>query len=348
MEAMSRRSGRARLPNLGTVVAGGGATHPREDVAGARLVIEAPFHLEATVRVLQRRPANRVDVWVRNRYRRVLTTADGPVLIEVHNRATIADPDVRFSIRSGNPSAATRAWLEQTARKVLGLNLHPASLQTVTEAELRLRATALALRGMRPPRFAELFEAFASVVPFQQLSLDAGIAILGRLTERFGEPLEHEGYRYHAFPTASAVANARLEALHRCGLSFGKAQSLRYLAKAIELGELNEAAISGMSTNNALKRLADLPGIGPWSAGVVLLRGFGRLDVFPPGDVGALRGLRALLHLRAGQSIDPIVKRFGAHRGYLYFCALGASLLAKGLIHPASSFATRSSRVLKG
>jgi len=31
----------------------------------------------------------------------------------------------------------------------------------------------LALRGMRPPRFVGLFEAFANVMPFQQLSLDA-------------------------------------------------------------------------------------------------------------------------------------------------------------------------------
>ena len=32
----------------------------------------APFHLEATVRVLQRRPTNRVDVWEQERYLRVL------------------------------------------------------------------------------------------------------------------------------------------------------------------------------------------------------------------------------------------------------------------------------------
>ena len=309
----------------------------REDSAGARLVVEAPFHLEATVRVLQRRPANRVDVWDQNRYQRVLSTVDGPVLVEVRNRGTIAAPNIRFSIQAGDPSTATRVGLEQTVRRVLGLDLHPGPVQAVVEADLRLRATALALRGMRPPRFADLFEAFASVVPFQQLSLDAGISIMGRLTERFGEALEHEGHLYRAFPTAGAVANARVETLCRCGLSRGKAQSLRYVAKAIESGELTETLIDDLSTSRALERLLDLPGIGPWSAGVVLLRGFGRLDVFPPGDVGAQRGLRALLHLPAGQSLDPVVKRFGDHRGYLYFCALGASLLAKGLIHPASS-----------
>ena len=32
---------------------------------------------------------------------------------------------------------------------------------------------------------------------------------------------------------------------------------------------------------------------------------------------------------------DAIVERFGDLRGYLYFCSLGASLLAKGLVHAA-------------
>jgi hypothetical protein len=48
----------------------------------------------------------------------------------------------------------------------------PEPLQALAEGERRLRPTALALLGMRPPRFAELFEAFANVVPFQQVSLD--------------------------------------------------------------------------------------------------------------------------------------------------------------------------------
>jgi 3-methyladenine DNA glycosylase/8-oxoguanine DNA glycosylase len=66
----------------------------------------------------------------------------------------------------------------------------------------------------------------------------------------------------------------------------------------------------------------------------VLLRGLGRLDVFPPGDVGVVRGLRALTGLKS-RALEPFIQRFGEHRGYLYFCALGASLLSKGYIHPA-------------
>jgi DNA-3-methyladenine glycosylase II len=205
----------------------------------------------------------------------------------------------------------------------------------VAESERTVRPTARALRGMRPPRFAELFEAFANVVPFQQVSLDAGVAIVGRLVERFGRHLDQDGRRFHAFPTARAIAEARLEALRACGLSSQKAESLRSLARAIESGELTEAGISSMSTSDALRRLIELPGVGPWTAGLVLLRGLGRVDVFPPGDVGAARRLGELMRLGPGASLGRVVERFGVHQGYLYFLGLGGSLLAKGLIHAA-------------
>ena len=216
------------------------------------LATRAPFHLEATVRVLQRRPTNLVDVWEPERYLRVLVTADGLALVEVVNHGTIDVPDVRFVIRRGNLSTATRATLEQTVRKMLGLDVDPEPLQVLAETERRLRATALALRGMRPPRFAELFEAFTSVVPFQQVSLDSGVAIVGRLVERFGESLEHDGRRFHAFPAAEVIAEARLGALRECGLSLRKAETLRQVASAMESGELTEEKLSRMGSKEAM------------------------------------------------------------------------------------------------
>ena len=285
--------------------------------------------------MLQRRPANLVDHWEQGRYLRVLTTAEGLALVEVQNHGTIDDPDLRISVRAGRPSAAARRGLERTVRKVLGLDVDPSFLQRLAKVERRLRPTTIALRGMRPPRFPGFFEAFANVVPFQQVSLDAGVAVVGRMVERFGRSIVQGGRRFHAFPTAADVADASLAALRRCGMSSRKAESLRYLAGVIESGELTEDQLSRMPSAEALRLLTELPGIGPWSAGVVLLRGLGRLDVFPAGDVGATRGLGALLGLRRGARLDPIVVRIGDHRGYLYFCALGGSLLARGLIHAA-------------
>lgn len=312
------------------VVDGTRVTYPAD--AGEVLATRGPFHLEATVRVLQRRPTNLVDVWDRDRYLRVIPTADGPALVAVANRGTLARPELRFEVVHGELGRAARATVGAKLREILGLDVDPRPLARLVAAERVLADAAAALRGMRPPRFAGLFEAFANVVPFQQVSLDAGAAIVRRLVERFGEPLDHAGERRYAFPAATTIARARVATLAACGLSERKARALRSIAHAIEAGELTEDGLQALPTDDALARLTALDGIGPWSAALVLLRGLGRLDVFPPGDVGIARGLGALLR---GRSLDRMLDRFGARRGYLYFVALGRALLARGLIHAA-------------
>ena len=93
----------------------------------------------------------------------------------------------------------------------------------------------------RPPRFTDLFESFLNVIPFQQLSLEAGVSIVGRLIQRFGRPVRA---RPQAVPRigrrARAIAAARLQHLRACGLSRGKAETLRNLARIIEARELRE------------------------------------------------------------------------------------------------------------
>jgi len=311
-------------------VAGHVVTYPRAQ----RLPTRAPFHLEATVRVLQRRPTNLVDVWEDGRYLRVLLTPQGPVLFEARNHGTIDTPDVRLDVLAGEPATAAHDAAVQTLRGVLGLDVDPAPLQRSIEGA-GLGTVALGLRGMRPPRFAGLFEAFANVIPFQQLSLDSGVAIVRRIVERFATSLEHAGHRRYAFPTAGAIAAAPLARLKACGLSGAKATALRGIARGIESGEVSAEKLGALSSAEAIRVLRDLPGVGAWSASLLLLRGLGRLDVFPPGDVGVARGLGELLRLPAHRSLEWLVGRLGDWRGYLYFCALGGALLNKGLIHAA-------------
>jgi DNA-3-methyladenine glycosylase II len=300
-----------------------------------KLHAAAPFHLEATVRVLQRLPVSPVDRWEHGEYVRLLRISGVPMLFTLRNEGSLDEPDLRLRAPSATVSEsaldAAAAWMRHT----LGLELDPAPLQRDAERLPALRSTARALRGMRPPRFTDLFDTFLNVVPYQQLSLDAGAAILARLVERFGEHVTHEGARYSLFPTPAAIAAAETPELIATGLSRAKAQTLQRLARLVTAGELTQEALTAMPTPEALAALRRSPGIGPWSAALVMLRGFGRLEVFPPGDSGAQRSLTTLLGVAQRAALESVIGRFGERRGYLYFCGLGSKLLAKGLITPA-------------
>lgn len=332
--ASAQRASAHRLTPFARVQ-GARVTYPGD--APGPLATVAPFHLEATVRVLQRRPTNLVDQWRQDRYMRVLPTAQGPALVEVVDYGSVDAPELHFRVVQGTSSRKCHRALASTLRMVLGLDLDPTPLLQLTAATPKLRRSALALRGMRPPRYPGLFEALVNVLAFQQISLDAGVAIVRRLVTRFGTAIEHEGQRYSAFPEAHSIARARVQTLRDLGLTTRKSEALRGAARALVDGQLSEEQLSQLDSEEAMARLMELPGIGPWSAGLLLLRGLRRLDVFPPGDVGVARALVRTAGLTPGASMERLIARFGKYRGYLYFHALGSALLARELIHAASS-----------
>jgi DNA-3-methyladenine glycosylase II len=299
--------------------------------------VSAPYSLQATVRLLQRRPTNRVDRWEADGYRRAVQTAHGPRLLHLTNHGTIQHPDLRLQVLGVDTPPETAKAIVATIRRVLGLDAPPAPESALLEIEPRLAPVLNALTGFRTPCFPTLFETCASVLPFQQLSLDAGTAIVGRIVERFGLQMVMDGNPWFCFPTPESIASADPECLRETGLSHSKVTALQGIARMIADGSLSSEHLRGLPTSEAIAALKALPGIGPWSANLILLRGFRRLDVFPEGDVGAARNLTALLHPSApftAADASAFAARFGDRRGYLYFLALGNQLRARGLLDP--------------
>jgi DNA-3-methyladenine glycosylase II len=297
-----------------------------------KLTARRPFHLEATVRLLQRRPSSLIDLWNEGSYRRVLPADGKYFLCTVRNVGSIDAPSLELSLE---PSAISRAGLtgiKRTLGIVLGLEEDPSFALPGTHLP-RLHVLVRALRGARPPRFPTLFESFCRIIPYQQLSLDAGGVLVRRFVERFGRRLDTAAGSAWAFPEAADVAAAPVGSFAGIGFSRTKIESLRNVAALVATGKLTQDEVERLPTEAALRRLDALPGVGPWTAALVLLRGFRRMEVFPGGDVGVLRGLRRILGPKV--AIGPLVERLGDRRGYLYFCSLGAQLLERGLIHPA-------------
>jgi DNA-3-methyladenine glycosylase II len=260
-------------------------------------------------------------------------------MVAVANAGSIDAQDLRLEILAGTVSDQTARDVMARVRRMLGLDAAPAPTAWLAEMEPRFAAVAAALAGFRPPCFPSLFETCARVLPFQQLSLDAGTAIIGRLVERAGASLTLHGQYWFAFPSPETIADAPMSLLRETGLSRTKAMALQTLARLTLAGELGIARFQALPTDAALAELRTLPGIGPWSAGLILLRGMRRMDVFPSGDVGAARNLTGLLGLSAPLTpaeASAFAAQFGDRRGYLYFLSLGSQLLARDVLASVS------------
>jgi DNA-3-methyladenine glycosylase II len=276
--------------------------------AALTLPVAPPFRLDLTAALLRRMPGNLVDVWDGGRHVRVFETPAGPAgwVARLAPGGRALRVELHGAIRSVAP------WRARI-RRTLGLDVdlrpfHALAARVPTLADLNRL-----ILGVRPPRYAELEQAFGSVIPFQQVSLASGAAILRRLVLALSRPCELDGVLAWPFPSAAAVAGAPERVLRAAGLSGAKVRALQASSAAIAIRALTEARLGPLPTEALVAALEEVPGIGPWSAAILALRGFGRLDVFPPGDSGASPGLRAL------SGDDDLLIRFGPWRGMLYF-----------------------------
>lgn len=119
----------------------------------------------------------------------------------------------------------------------------------------------------------------------QQLSTKAAETIQNRVAQAVGA----DGRFRPAHFLAAAPS-----LLRACGLSTAKARWLSSLAQAVERGELSFRRLARMDDDAALQALDALPGVGPWTAEMVLIFALNRLDVFSLGDAGLRRAVDRL------------------------------------------------------
>jgi 3-methyladenine DNA glycosylase/8-oxoguanine DNA glycosylase len=112
------------------------------------------------------------------------------------------------------------------------------------------------------------------------------------------------------------VADAPDRLLRAAGLSGAKARALRAVSALVASGALRDAELERLPSRALVEALHELPGVGPWTANLLALRYFGRLDVFPPGDVAAVK---ALGEVGAGGAGRGLVDAMGPYRGMLYY-----------------------------
>jgi len=164
-----------------------------------------------------------------------------------------------------------------------------------------------------PASLEDPFGYLTRAIVYQQLAGAAARAIHGRLVEALkGEVTPHR------------VLRAREETLRRAGLSRGKLEAIRDLARKVRSGEVQLADLETRSDHEIVERLTRVRGIGPWTAHMYLMFRMHRPDVWPTGDLGVRAGF-AKVHGLAAPPTPRVLEELGeAYRPWrsaaAYYC----------------------------
>jgi DNA-3-methyladenine glycosylase II len=172
--------------------------------------------------------------------------------------------------------------------------------------------------GLRPVGFFSPYEAAAWALIGHRIRIVQAARIKERMAAALGQAVDVHGDVRHAFPGPGRLAG--LEAFH--GLSERKVANLRALGVEAMEGRLDGAWLRGLPGDEALRELKRLPGIGDFSAELVLLRGAGDPDHLPRHEPRLCRGAALAYGLDEPPGGEWLERRGQAWRPYRTWVAL--------------------------
>jgi DNA-3-methyladenine glycosylase II len=280
-----------------------------------------PFRLDLTVWALRRRTHNIVDQFEDGIWRRVLIIEGAPVAIAVAQTRHGARPQIEVRISAARPRGV-KVEVASIVTAMLGLDRDLSGFYRLARRDARMHELSDRLRGMKPVRYATVFEAFANAVACQLVSLNAGMHVLNRIAQEFGTRGQIDGVPMRSFPTAAAIARSNPDAMRALGLSRQKGEYLIGLARlALDKNDRDFASIARLDDADAFARLRKIRGVGRWTAEYVMLRGFGRIDIFPGDDVGGRNKLSEWFgteEARTYDSVSAMLRRWHPYAGLIY------------------------------
>jgi len=148
---------------------------------------------------------------------------------------------------------------------------------------------------LRVGRRPEPFEALVWAICEQLIEYERAAAIERRIVAglgRRGADWDGAQGRLRDLPRPSALAGATPALLESFDLAAGRALALVRVAREIARGRVD---LHHEDHERAWRRLRAIPGIGAWTVEMLALRGQGRHDQVPAGDLGLLKRVGRLL-----------------------------------------------------
>lgn len=266
----------------------------------------APYPWDHILNYLARRAIPGVETVSANSYRRsVVIDGVGAVL-----EARLDTEGTSLVLSCGIPCDGHISRL----RRMFDLDADPAVIDQHLATDPLLAPLIDRNAGLRVPKAWDPYELAIRTIVGQQVSVAWATTVTGRIAERFGTALlniDGDDEIRFLFPTAERLANADLSSL---GMPGKRAQAIKGFAAAVASGALDLENLGGL--DETIERLCALPGIGPWTAHYIAMRGLGEADGFPDGDLGLQYAAAAKGERLAARQLAEMAENWRPWRAY--------------------------------
>lgn len=236
------------------------------------LPVRGPFSLAASRRFLEGfAPAGRPPA-----------LTDGPLRLAFPVEEDWSTVGVAFTQPDGGDvqaelsAPASPGLLAQLARAI-SVDVDGTGFAAVLDRDPVLAAVSARHPGLRPIGFSSPYEAACWAVVSQRLRIVQAAGIAAGIRHAHGARVEVAGAELAAFPAPAVLRRVAPE----LPLPEVKQVRLQAVAEAALEGRLDGGRLRAMPAEDAIADVQQLPGIGPFSAELVVVRGAGHPDRLP-------------------------------------------------------------------
>ncbi|MGE5186191.1 MAG: hypothetical protein ACM31C_29250 [Acidobacteriota bacterium] len=205
--------------------------------------------------------------------------------------------------------------LGRRAAEVLGADDELAGFYAAAEGDASFAPIVRALHGLHHVRFAGgLAEIAVYSVMMQRAPIAQAVRLKTKFLDRFGLPARAGDRVLRAFPELPALG--KLDEAEIANAIGHRTKGARIASVVRGVAGLGEAFLRDAPYADAKAALLAIDGVGPFSAGAILLRGLGRMDELP--SLAIVEADARAIYGRAWQP-DAIVKRYADRIGYWSF-----------------------------
>ncbi len=289
-------------------------TAPLSHTVETFLPASGPFDFDASLRFIRGFPAMTGE---QDTGSGALTMAvrEHGALVGVRLRAAMNRCGLNGELMSARVlSEPALAAIRDRLRFHLGLDDAVSEFYELAAGDLAFGAVVARLYGYHQVKFPSPLELLCWAILGQRVPMPVARTMKHAIMAEFGNEVVVDGRSMRAFPDLDQLlilSQARLQEL------IGNSRKAGYLYGSLrQWAETDEAFLRTGEYDAVRDRLLEFPGIGPWSATFLLIRGLGRTERMAP-DKEALRAASRVYGHPVGEAeFVELAARYGSWQGY--------------------------------